>query len=211
MLDQIIPRAGAFYVLDRGYIDFARWHRLHTAAAFFVTRAKRGMDYRVIERREVSPDGNVRSDRLVRLRGPKLRRLYPDTLRLVGYVDPDTGKRFTFLTNNLTLDAETIALLYRKRWRIELFFKWVKQHLQIKAFFGTTPNAVKSQLWIAVIVYVLTVKLKHRHLLSQDLNEVLQILSVTILEKTPVHRLFSEARNANETHEDCKQLLLFEL
>lgn len=211
MLDQIIPQAGAFYVLDRGYIDFARLHRLHTAAAFFVTRAKRSMDYRVIERREVGPGGNVRSDRLVRLRGPKSRRLYPDTLRLVGYVDPDTGKRFTFLTNNLTLDAETIALLYRKRWRIELFFKWVKQHLHIKAFFGTTPNAVKSQLWIAVIVYVLTVKLKHRHLLSQDLNEVLQILSVTILEKTPVHRLFSEARNANETHEDCKQLLLFEL
>lgn len=211
MLDQIIPQAGAFYVLDRGYIDFARLHRLHTAAAFFVTRAKRGMDYRVIDRREVAPGGNVQSDRLVRLRGPKSRRLYPDTLRLVGYVDPDTGKRFMFLTNNLTLDAKTIALLYRKRWRIELFFKWVKQHLHIKAFFGTTPNAVKSQLWIAVIVYVLTVKLKHRHLLSQDLNEVLQILSLTILEKTPVHRLFSEVRNANETSEDCNQLLLFEL
>ncbi len=211
MLDQIMPQAGAYYVLDRGYVDFARLYRLHTAAAFFVTRAKRGMDYRVIEHRSVSPDGNVKTDRLVRLRGPKSRTLYPDTLRLVRYVDPETGKRFMFLTNNLTLDAATIAFLYRKRWRIELFFKWVKQHLHIKAFFGTTPNAVKSQLWIAVIVYVLTVKLKHRHQLRQDLNEVLQILSVTILEKTPVYRVFSEVRDAKETSEVHKQLMLFEL
>lgn len=211
MLDQITPQAGAFYVLDRGYVDFARLYRLHVAAAFFVTRAKRGMDYRVIDRQEVGPGGDVRSDRQVRLRGPKSRTLYPDTLRLVGYVDPETHKRFMFLTNNLTLDAATIALLYRKRWRIELFFKWVKQHLHIKAFFGTTPNAVKSQLWIAVIVYVLTVKLKHRHQLSQDLNEVLQILSVTILEKTPVYRMFSEVHDAKETSEVHKQLLLFKL
>jgi hypothetical protein len=211
MLDQITPQAGAYYVLDRGYVDFTRLYRLHTAAAFFVTRAKRGMDYRVIERRSVSPDGNVKTDRLVRLRGPKSRTLYPDTLRLVGYVDPETGKRFIFLTNNLTLDAVTIAFLYRKRWRIELFFKWVKQHLHIKTFFGTTPNAVKSQLWIAVIVYVLTVKLKHRHQLRQDLNEVLQILSVTILEKTPVYRVFSEVHDAKEISEIHKQLMLFEL
>lgn len=211
MLDQFTPQAGAFYVLDRGYVDFTRLHRLHMAAAFFVTRAKRGMDYRVIERRCVGPDGNVRSDRRVRLRGPKSRTLYPDTLRLVGYIDPGTGKRFMFLTNNLTLDAATIAFLYRKRWRIELFFKWVKQHLHIKAFFGTTPNAVKSQLWIAVIVYVLTVKLKHRYQLRQDLNEVLQILSVTILEKTPVHGLFSEVRDAKETSEVHNQLMLFEI
>lgn len=211
MLDQITPQAGAFYVLDRGYVDFARLYRLHVAAAFFVTRAKRGMDYRVIDRQEVGPGGDVRSDRQVRLRGPKSRTLYPDTLRLVGYVDPETHKRFMFLTNNLTLDAATIALLYRKRWRIELFFKWVKQHLHIKAFFGTTPNAVKSQLWIAVIVYVLTVKLKHRHQLRQDLNEVLQIMSVTILEKTPVYRMFSEVHDAKETSEVHKQLLLFKL
>lgn len=211
MLDQITPQAGAFYVLDRGYVDFARLYRLHVAAAFFVTRAKRGMDYRVIDRQEVGPGGDVRSDRQVRLRGPKSRTLYPDTLRLVGYVDPETHKRFMFLTNNLTLDAATIALLYRKRWRIELFFKWVKQHLHIKAFFGTTPNAVKSQLWIAVIVYVLTVKLKHRHQLRQDLNEVLQIMSVTILEKTPVYRMFSEVHDAKETSEVHKQLMLFKL
>jgi hypothetical protein len=211
ILDQITPQAGAFYVLDRGYVDFARLHRLHVAAAFFVTRAKRGMNYRVIGHRVVSPGSGVRNDRLVRLRGPKSRTLYPDTLRRVGYVDPETHKRFMFLTNNLTLDAATVALLYRKRWRIELFFKWVKQHLHIKGFFGTTPNAVKAQLWIAVIVYVLTVKLKHRNQLRQDLNEVLQILSVTILEKTPVYQLFSEIRDANATNGFRNQLLLFEI
>lgn len=211
MLDQIAPQAGAFYVLDRGYIDFARLHRLHATAAFFVTRAKRAMDYRVIERRKVPSGGPVRSDRLVRLRGPKSRTLYPDTLRLVGYVDPQTHKRFTFLTNNASLAPETIALLYRKRWRIELFFKWVKQHLRIKAFFGTTPNAVKTQLWVAVIVYVLTVKLKHHYGLRQDLNQVLQILSVTMLEKVPVHRLFSEVHEPKDAYAFCNQLLLFEI
>jgi len=211
MLDQILPQPGAFYVLDRGYVDFARLYRLHMAAAFFVTRAKRGMDFRVIERREVITETGVRSDRLIRLRGPKSRTLYPDTLRLVGYVDPQTNKRFMFLSNHLTLDAPTIALLYRRRWRIELFFKWVKQHLHIKAFFGTTPNAVKSQLWIAVIVYVLVVKLKHRYELRQDLNEVLHILSLMILEKIPVYRLFSEVRTTDGSNEDRNQLLLFEI
>ncbi len=211
MLDQIVPQAGAFYVLDRGYVDFARLHRLQAAAAFFVTRAKRNLDYRVIRRARIKPGGAVRSDRLVRLRGPRSQVFYPDTLRLVSYVDPETHKRFTFMTNQLALDAMTVALLYRKRWRIELFFKWVKQHLHIKAFFGTTPNAVKTQLWIAIIVYVLTVKLKHRHRLPQDLNQVLQILSVTILEKTPVYQLFSEVRDAKDADAFCKQLLLFEI
>ncbi len=182
VLDQITPQAGAFYVLDKGYIDFARLYRLHLAGAFFVTRAKRGMDFGVTRRLAVDPGTGVLRDRHIRLRGPKSRKLYPDTLRLVRYVDPETGKRFTFLTNNLTLDAATIALLYHKRWRIELFFKWVKQHLHIKAFFGTTPNAVKTQVWIAVIVYVLIARVKHQSQLPQDLNEIFQILSVTILE-----------------------------
>lgn len=126
-------------------------------------------------------------------------------------MDPDTQKRFTFLTNNLALEPATVALLYRKRWRIELFFKWVKQHLHIKAFFGTTPNAVKAQLWIAVIVYMLTVKLKHQYQLRQDLNESLQILSVTILEKTPIFQLFSEACRAAPVVPFYNQLLLFDL
>lgn len=211
VLDQITPQAGAFYVLDKGYIDFARLYRLHLAGAFFVTRAKRGMDFGVTRRLAVDPGTGVLRDRHIRLRGPKSRKLYPDTLRLVRYVDPETGKRFTFLTNNLTLDAATIALLYHKRWRIELFFKWVKQHLHIKAFFGTTPNAVKTQVWIAVIVYVLIARVKHQSQLPQDLNEIFQILSVTILEKVPVFELFSEIRRRGGSGEDCNQLPLFDI
>ena len=211
MLDQIVPVAGAFYVMDKGYVDFARLHRLHAAGAFFVTRAKRKMDYSVRQRLEVPPAGPVQSDRLVRLRGPLSRTLYPDTLRLVRYLDPETDRRLMFLTNNLTLDPLTIALLYRKRWQIELFFKWIKQHLHITAFFGTTPNAVQSQLWIAVIVYVLVAQLKHRHQLPQELNEILQILSVTILQKTSVNELFSREPMPKELPVNPNQLDLFEL
>ena len=213
MLDQIIPVPGGFYVLDRGYIDFTRLHRLHTSGAFFVTRAKRKMDFGVRHRLKVPTEegGAVLSDRLIALRNPKSREYYPDTLRLVRYLDPDTGKRLTFLTNNLRLGPLTIALLYRKRWQIELFFKWIKQHLHIKAFFGATPNAVQSQLWIAVIVYVLVAEFKHRHQLSQELNEILQILSVAILQKTPVNELFAKQNRTNIINENRNQLKLFNL
>ncbi|MEX2216290.1 MAG: IS4 family transposase [Phycisphaeraceae bacterium] len=210
MLDQIVPQPGAFYVMDRGYVDFARLYRMHQAGAFFVTRAKRNMDYGVRERRTVERSGAVTSDWLVRLRGPKSRTLYPDTLRVIRFIDPLTGKRFRFLTNHLTLDAVTIALLYRKRWRIELFFKWIKQHLHIKAFFGTTPNAVKTQVWIAVIVYVLVVKVKHRYQLSQELNEIFQVLGVTLSEKVPVFELFSQSGAPYIEDTDRNQLTLFD-
>ena len=211
MLDQIVPQAGAYYVLDRGYVDFARLYRMHLAGAFFVTRAKRGMDARVRERRPVPPEGPVRSDWLIRLRGPLSRGLYPDTLRRIRYVDPVTGKRLVFLTNNLTLDALTIALLYRKRWRIELFFKWIKQHLHITAFFGTTPNAVQSQLWIAVIVYVLVAQCKQRQQLPQTLNDVLQILGVMLLQKTPINAVFLRKDVSEMIGVNRNQLELFDL
>jgi hypothetical protein len=211
MLDQIVPQPGAFYVLDKGYIDFARLYRFHQAAAFFVTRAKSNLDLGVRQRLPVPAGGPVPSDRLVRLRGPKSRHLYPDTLRLVRYIDPDTGKRLMFMTNNLTLDAVTIALLYRKRWRIELFFKWIKQHLHIKAFFGVTPNAVKTQLWIAVIVYVRVVRLKHRQQLPQELNEIFQVLGVALSEKAPVSELFSHHGAQLSEAYDRNQLPLFNL
>jgi len=211
MLDCIVPIAGAFYVMDKGYIDFERLHRLHTAGAFFITRAKRKMDFGVRHRLAVVPDGPVQSDRLIGLRGPQSRKHYPDSLRLVRYLDPETQQLLWFLTNNLSLDALTIALLYRKRWQIELFFKWIKQHLHILAFFGTTPNAVQSQLWIAVIVYVLVAELKHRHQLPQELNEILQILSVTILQKNPVNVLFSQEQWRNQMVENRNQLELFGL
>jgi hypothetical protein len=210
MLDQIVIQGGAFYILDKAYIDFARLYRLHQAGAFFVTRARRDMDFAVRQRLEVADDGPVIRDRLVRLRGPKSRWRYPDTLRLIRYVDADTGKRLTFMTNNLTLDAATVALLYRKRWRIELFFKWLKQHLHIKAFFGTTPNAVKTQVWIAVIVYVLVMKLKHHYQLSQELNEILQVLNVALSEKVPVFELFLRDGEQPSDGEDHNQLTLFE-
>lgn len=209
MLDHILFQAGAFYVMDRGYLDFARFHRIHLAGAFFITRAKRRLDCRVRERKAVS-DPSIRSDHLIRLRGPKSRTLYPDTLRRVRYVDPDTGKRLTFLTNHLTIDALSIALLYRKRWKIELLFKWMKQHLHVKSFFGTTPNAVKTQLWIAVIVYVLIHRLKHRHGLRQTPNEIAQILSVMLLEKIPINQAFLELDKQIIEDENRNQLTLFE-
>jgi hypothetical protein len=210
VLDQVVFQAGAFYVMDRGYVDFARFYRIHLAGAFFITRAKRRMDCRVRERLKVEPGGPVQRDHLIRLRGPKSRKLYPDTLRRVRYVDPRTGKRLSFLTNHLTLEAHSIALLYRKRWKIELLFKWMKQHLHVKAFFGTTANAVKTQLWIAVMVHVLIHLLKHRHGLRQTPNEIAQILGVMIFEKTPINQLFSEIQRENPEDQNRNQLTLFE-
>jgi hypothetical protein len=209
VLDQITFQPGAFYMMDRGYVDFARFYRIHLAGAFFVTRSKRKMDYRLREELAVEEGGPVQRDQLIRLRGPKTRTLYPDTLRRIRYIDPETGKRLTFLTNHLTLDAGSIALLYRKRWMIELLFKWMKQHLHIKAFFGTTPNAVKTQLWIAVMVYVLIHLLKHREALRQTPNELAQILGVMLLEKTPVNELFSEIQLKNAKSQNRNQLMLF--
>ena len=210
MLDQLTPQAGAFYVMDKGYLDFARLYRLHTAGAFFVTRAKRNLDFAVQKRRIVAPGGPVIRDRLIRLRGPKSRRLYPDTLRLIRYVDPDSGRRLTFLTNHQTLEALTIAMLYRKRWRIELFFKWIKQHLHIKAFFGTTPNAVQTQVWVAVIVFVLLVRLKHRYQLAWELHQIFAVLSVTLSEKVPVFELFLQHGRQPAKDVNRNQLSLFD-
>jgi hypothetical protein len=210
VLDQIVFQAGAFYVMDRGYVDFARFYRIHLAGAFFITRTKRRMDCRVRTRLPVEPEGPIQRDQLIRLCGPKSRTIYPDTLRRVRYIDPDTGKRLSFLTNHLTLDARSIALLYRKRWKIELLFKWMKQHLHIKAFFGTTPNAVKTQLWIAVMVYVLVHRLKRRHGLRQTPNEIVQILSVMVFEKTPIKQVFSEIQQGNAEDHNRNQLTLFE-
>ena len=210
-LDQVVAEAGAFYVMDKGYVDFARLYRLHCAGAFFVTRAKRNMHFGVRQRLAPNTAAGVRSDRLIRLRGIKSRKRYPDTLRLIRYRDPETGKRLSFLTNNLLLDAAIIAMLYRKRWQIELFFKWVKQHLHIKAFFGATPNAVKTQLWVAVIVYVLVVRLKHHYQLPQEINEIFQVLGVAILEKMPVFQLFSELRSPIGQDEEPNQLKLFDI
>jgi len=210
-LGQIQPQSLAYCVMDKGYTDFTRLYRLYTAGAFFVTRAKANMDFRVRERCEVNAEVGVRSDQLIRLRGVLTKNKYPDTLRLISYTDPETKLRLKFMTNNLTLDAATIAMLYSKRWQIELFFKWVKQHPHIKAFFGTTPNAVRVQLWIAVIACLLVTRLKHRHGLLQNKNTILQILSVTILEKTPVIELFLKEVHTSGGAASYKETSLFDL
>ena len=210
VLDQMDFQSGAFYVMDRGYVDFARFYRIHLAGAFFITRTKRRMDCRVRERLAVPAGGPVKHDNLIRLHGVKSRKLYPDTLRRVRYVDPDTGQKLSFLTNHLTLDPLSIALLYRKRWQIELLFKWMKQHLHIKAFFGNSANAVKTQLWIAVMVYALVHLLKARYGLPQTPNQIMQVLSVMILEKTPINQVFLEIAQKNTEGQNHNQLSLFD-
>jgi hypothetical protein len=210
-LDRLAYQPGAFYVLDRGYVDFARLHRLHQAGAFFVTRPKRKMRFRVTRRLPPDPARGIVRDRLIRLTGQKARRLGPWAIRQVRYVDPTSGKRLTFLTNHLTLEAWQVALLYRKRWKVELLFKWMKQHLHIKSFFGTTPNAVKGQLWIAVITLVLIHRLKHRLGLRQTPSEIAQILSVTLCEKTPINQAFADDAAENAQVHNRNQLILFEL
>jgi hypothetical protein len=210
-LDHLCFLPGAFYVMDRGYIDFARLTRIHQTGAFFVVRPKRGMSFRVIERLDVDQSTGVTHDRLIRLRGQRSKQLGQWPMRLIRFVDPTTQKRLSFLTNELNLPAWQIALLYRKRWQIELLFKWMKQHLHIKSFFGTTPNAVKSQLWIAVIVLVLIHRLKHQLGLSQTPYEIAQILSVTICEKTPINEAFFEETRKNVIQQNHNQLSLFEL
>lgn len=213
-LDQLVFLAGAFYVLDRGYVDFARLFRIHQAGAFFVIRPKRKMSYRVIRRQRVDRGdaaGGVVRDRTIRLRGQHRTAIRRWPLRIVRYVDLRSGKRFTFLSNHLELPAQQIALLYRKRWQIELLFKWMKQHLHIKSFYGTTPNAVKTQLWIAVIVLLLIHRLKHRLNLMQTHNEIAQILSVTLCEKTPINQAFFDDQEQIAQCPDHNQLLLFAL
>jgi len=186
ILDQLVYEAGSFYIVDRGYLDFGRLHRIHRCGAFFVTRAKKNSRFQRRSSRPVDKSTGLRFDQTVVLTGLRSRQQYPDALRRIGFRDPLTGKRFVFLTNNFTEPALTIAQLYRCRWQIELFFKWIKQHLRIKAFYGTSENAVRIQVWIAIAVYVLVAILKKRFGLSASLYTILQILSLTLFEKTPI-------------------------
>ena len=210
MLDQLVFLAGAFYVLDRGYVDFVRLHRIDQSAAFFVTRPKRKMRFAVFKRLAANPRRGIIRDRIIRLRAQHPAHIRRWPLRLIRYIDPNTGKKLTFLSNHLQLPAQQIVLLYRKRWQIELLFKWMKQHLHIKAFFGITPNAVKTQLWIAVIVLLLIHRLKHRLSLHQTPNEIAQILSVTLCEKTLINQAFFDDHPPSANLPDHNQLLLFD-
>ena len=210
-LDEVILEPGAFYVMDRGYIDFARLYRFTQGLAFFVTRAKSNLAYTRLSYRHVDKATGLRCDETIRLCGPKTSTEYPVPLRRISYFDAETGQRFVFLTNNFELPALTIALLYKKRWKIELFFKWIKQHLRVKAFFGTSQNAVKTQVWIAISVYVLVAIIKKELAIERNLNEILQILSITLFEKVELHQVLTATAQQNEDFSLCNQLELFDL
>ncbi len=197
-LDLLILEPGAFYVMDRGYIDFARLYVFQQNAAFFVTRAKKNRQCRRSARRCVTKSTGLRCDQTSRLTGKDSRPTYPVQLRRIKYIDPETGKRFVFLTNNFVLEALTIAKLYKCRWQVELFFKWIKQNLRIKAFFGTSANAVKTQIWIALSVYVLVAIVKKELRLEKSMSEIPQIPSLTLFEKTPIFAALS-CKNAKKT------------
>ena len=210
-LDDLPIEPGAFYVMDRGYVDFARLHRFDQQKVFYVTRAKRNMDFARISSAPIDTSTGLRSDQTIRLRGPKTSLDYPDVLRRVSYYDSENEKRFVFITNHMTLPALTIAQLYKARWRVELFFKWIKQNLRIKAFYGNSANAVKTQIWIAISVYLLVAILRKQLGIERSLTEILQILSVTLFEKTPVFEALTAMQMTDFTEEERNQLLLFDL
>jgi hypothetical protein len=211
ILDEILPEAGAIYVMDRGYIDFERLYVFTLSSAFFVVRTKSNV---VLQRRyshAVDTSTGVRSDHTVILTAFDSAQVYPDALRRVSYLDVETRKRFKFLTNNFALPALTIAQVYKSRWQVELFFKWIKQHLRIKAFYGTGENAVKTQIWIAVSVYVLVAVVRKRLGLQASLYQILQILSVTLFEKTPILRALQPSDSEDVSLDFSNQLNLFSL
>ena len=191
ILDQLIPEAGAFYVMDRGYVDFERLSRFDQAGAFFVTRAKRRLRFKRLRRRTTDRSTGVICDHTITLTVFYSKQGYATPLRRIRFKDPETGKTLIFLTNHFDLPALTICKLYKLRWQVELFFKWIKQHLRIKAFFGTSENAVKTQIWIAVCTYVLVAIVRKRLKLEASMHEILQILSLSLFEKTPLDQLLT--------------------
>ena len=211
ILDDIIPEPGSFYIMDRAYVDFARLYAMHQAGAFFVVRAKSNLQQSRLYSSPVDKSTGLRSDHVIKLTGIETSKDYPEKLRRVRFYDAEHQRYLSFLTNNFILAAIKITLLYKLRWRVELFFRWIKMHLRIKAFFGTTENAVKTQIWIAISVYVLVAIMKKELKLEAGLYRILQILSVTPFEKKPILQLFM--KNDSQKHEDNMdiQLSLFDL
>ena len=209
ILDEIFPEPGSFYIMDRGYLDFARLYLLAQCLAFFVTRAKSNFQFRRLYSHPVLKTSGVQCDQTIVLTGFYSAKEYPDKMRRVRYFDTETEKDLTFLTNNFLLPSPTIAKLYKCRWQVELFFKWIKQHLRITRFFGTSENAVKTQIWIAVSVYVLVAIMKKRLNLDQSLYTILQVLSVTVFEKMPVLQALAEGSCRPEESDLRNQLNLF--
>ena len=209
VLDELIPEPGAFYVMDRGYLDFERLYRFVLTGAFFVTRTKAGVQLNRLESRPVDRSTGIRSDHTVWLRNPQSAAHYPDRLRRVTFRDPEDGKVLVFLTNNFDLPAEVIAQLYKLRWRVELFFKWIKQNLRIKHFFGTSDNAVKTQVWIAICVYVLVAIIREELQLDLSLSQTLQVLSVNAFEQAPLAQLLATTQSQDESSYHSNQLMLW--
>ena len=210
VLDLLIPEPGAFYVMDRAYVDFKRLYTLHMGGAFFIVRAKSNLRYRRCDSRRVDKSAGLRCDQTIVLTGAATAKRYPQYLRRVKYHDKETQKTFSFLTNHFGSPALTIAELYRFRWQVELFFKWVKQHLRIKSFLGTSENAVKSQIWIAVSVYLLAAIIKKRLNVEYNLHTILQILSLTLFEKVPLLHILTDSDLLEETHGTSNQLNLLD-
>ena len=208
-LDLLLPEAGAIYVMDRGYVDFARLHVLHLAGAFFVTRAKSNMDAHRVYSASTDRTTGIICDQTIALDGHYTSQYFPEHLRRIRFKDIETGRTLVFLTNQFGLPAATICALYKSRWQVELFFKWIKQHLRIKRFFGTSENAVKTQIWIAVSVYVLVAIVKKRLALDASLYTLLQILSVTLFEKIPIHQALEKDDSKCDTLQITNQLNLF--
>ena len=211
ILDILIPEAGSFYIMDRGYLDFTRLYAMHQAHATFVTRTKSNTQFRRLYSRPVDKTTGLRCDQTIVLTGVQSAKDYPEQLRLIKFFDSETKKYFTFLTNNFDIDALTVAMLYKCRWKVELFFRWIKQHLRIKAFFGTSENAVRTQVWIALSVYVLVAIIKKRLALEPSLYKILQIFSVNIFEKTHVLQLLMENIDTKNQLDNDNQLDLFNL
>ncbi len=211
VLDKIVPQPGSYIVMDKGYIDFERLYRFNQALAFFVIRAKADLQFKRRQSHPVDQSTGLRSDQTIVLTGPKSSHRYPIPLRRVSYHSDEIDHRLVFLTNDFLLPALTIAALYKQRWQVELFFKWIKQHLRIKRFFGTSPNSVKTQVWIAVAVYVLIAIVKRQLVLPHSLYTILQILSTTLFEKTPVQLVFQRYDDEESIGDRSKQLMLFEI
>lgn len=211
VLDDLIPEPGSFYVMDRGYLDFARLYNLTLCLAFFVIRSKTNLKFRRIYSRPIDKSLGLICDQTIVLSNADSAKDYPEKLRRVGYYDAENQKNLTFLTNNFSLPAITIALIYKSRWQIELFFKWIKQHLRIKAFYGTSENSVKTQIWIAISVYVLVAIIKKHLNLDMSLYTILQILSITLFEKVPILQVLTNSDYKSEPYFPYKQLSLFNL
>ncbi len=211
ILDELIPEPGAIYLMDRGYLDFARLYTMHQSSAFFITRTKTNTAFRRIYSNKIDKSTGVQCDQIIALTGFYTKKYYPDKLRRIKLIDANSEKRLNFITNQFTLSSPTIAELYKCRWQVELFFKWIKQHLRIKAFYGTSENAVKTQIWIAVSIYVLVAIIKKRLKLEQSLYTILQILSITLFEKIPLYQAFEKADYTTKMASGHIQMKLFDI